>query len=201
MFGTLKMELSGKGTISCPKTGLFCELEFKNKGMFGRGSNNAVVGDVQANKKRVATIEGNWDSVVRWGTGSKADRVLLDVSAAASPVSDKIIAPLDQQMPHESRRLWARVTDAIRRRDMDTATTHKVRCSCWRLCQHARGAFDVLLQLALEDSQREGGRQREASGQAWQPTMFCADSQGNYRFRSACVDSCALSCCFRPPHS
>jgi len=161
-LGTLKMELSGKGTITCAKSGLSCELEFKNKGMFGRGSNNAVAGDVVQNKKCVATIEGNWDSVVRWGLGSKADRVLLDVSPSASPVSQKIIAPVGEQMPHESRRLWARVSEAIRARDMDTATSHK---------------------LALEDSQREGGKQREASKEVWHPIMFSDDGRGNYRFR------------------
>jgi hypothetical protein len=125
-LGTLKMELSGKGSITCAKTNFSCELEFKNKGMFGRGSNNAVAGEVMQLKKRVATIEGNWDSVVRWGLGSKVDRVLLDVSPAESPVSQKIIAPLSQQMPHESRRLWSRVSEAISSRDMETATLHKV---------------------------------------------------------------------------
>jgi hypothetical protein len=133
-LGTLKMELSGKGTITCAKRDLFCELDFKNKGMFGRGSNNAVVGDVMEKKKRVATIDGNWDSIVRWGMGSKADRVLLDVSPSASPVSDKIILPLSQQMPHESRKLWARVSEAIRARDMDTATAHKVRAAAIVAC-------------------------------------------------------------------
>jgi hypothetical protein len=44
----------------------------------------------------------------------------------------------------------------------------------------------VCLQLALEDSQREGGKQREASGQVWQPTMF-RDDGGSYRFRLVLV--------------
>jgi hypothetical protein len=135
-LGTLRMELAGKSTITCAKRGLFCELDFKNKGMFGRGSNNAVVGDVMEGKKRVATIDGNWDSIIRWGLGSKADRVLLDVSPSASPISDKIIPPLSQQMPHESRKLWVRVSEAIRAREMDTATAHKVRATrcCCLLC-------------------------------------------------------------------
>jgi hypothetical protein len=47
----------------------------------------------------------------------------------------------------------------------------------------------LALQLALEDSQREGGRQREATGQVWQPAMFCDDGRGNYRFRSAFLTS------------
>jgi hypothetical protein len=41
-------------------------------------------------KKRVATIEGNWDSVVRWGLGSKADGVLLDVSSSIDDITDLI---------------------------------------------------------------------------------------------------------------
>ena len=164
-LGTLKMELSGKGTITCASTGLSCELEFKNKGMFGRGSNNAVVGEVLQKKKCVATIEGNWDSVVRWGLGSKADRVLLDVSPSASPVSQKIIAPLSQQLQHESRRLWSRVPEAIRARDMDTATAHKVRthCLCSRcslliMCTWRRSWLWKILSVKAEGSEKQRGK-------------------------------------------
>jgi len=76
-------------------------------------------------KKRVATIEGNWDSVVRWGLGSKADSVPLDVSPSVPPVSEKIIAPRASNCPMNPASCGHVYPEAIRARDMDTATAHK----------------------------------------------------------------------------
>ena len=74
---------------------------------------------------------------------------MFDVKA--STIQPKIITSEDEQDEYESRRLWSKVSTAIKNRDMDTATAEKT---------------------LVEDSQRAKARDREETGHSWHPTFF-----------------------------
>ena len=59
--------------------------------------------------------------------------------------------PLNEQEPNESQRLWAKVTEGIKEKNMEKATQYKTE---------------------IEEAQREAARQRQTTGQAWQPRFF-----------------------------
>jgi hypothetical protein len=79
----------------------------------------------------------------------KGREVLFD--AHKSTVAPKAVSPEEQQQPNESRRLWSRVTAAIKAKDLDGATEAK---------------------SAIEEMQREQAREREAKGEAFAPKYF-----------------------------
>ena len=63
----------------------------------------------------------------------------------------KSIAPEAEQEENESRRLWSKVTAAIKRNDQDAATDEKTK---------------------VEDRQREIAKMREDCGDKWTPKYF-----------------------------
>lgn len=69
----------------------------------------------------------------------------------AKPPSPPLARPLAEQEARESQRLWKRVTDAIRRKDQETATEEKTR---------------------IEDMQREEASKRAEEGVSWRPRLF-----------------------------
>lgn len=79
----------------------------------------------------------------------KGRETLFDASTAR--VVQKVVSPEDQQAPNESRRLWGKVTAAIKAKDLDAATDAK---------------------SAIEEAQREAARQREANGETFKPRFF-----------------------------
>lgn len=82
----------------------------------------------------------------------KSTETLFDASTAK--VTQKTIAPESEQEWNESRRLWTKVTAAIRKKDLDAATDAKT---------------------AIEDAQRESTREREEKGEKWHPRFFELD--------------------------
>lgn len=66
-------------------------------------------------------------------------------------VASKIIPPEDKQLPHESLSLWSGVTKAIHAKQYSKATDIK---------------------LELEEAQREKAREREKTGETYQPVFF-----------------------------
>ncbi|KAG5463304.1 MAG: hypothetical protein BJ554DRAFT_383 [Olpidium bornovanus] len=71
--------------------------------------------------------------------------------AEASPMSERIVAPTEQQHPLESRKLWLKVTKAIEAGNYSIATEEK---------------------RIIEEAQRQAKRERESSGAEWQPKLF-----------------------------
>jgi hypothetical protein len=147
LFGTLKLEVEGKAVVRCPQTGYFAELEFKSK--------SSVVGKIfksnpNSKDKPVVLYQvyGNWRGKV-FGVNphTKKEFVLLDVSKL--PTAEKIVAPLEQQQPNESQKVWYPVT----------SQTHK--------------ELDALnAKTAIEDDQRRIAKEREQKGIQWQPKHF-----------------------------
>jgi hypothetical protein len=67
--------------------------------------------------------------------------------------------PEAEQEENESRRLWSKVTAAIKRNDQDAATDEKNK---------------------VEEKQRDLARQRDESGEKWSPKYF-AVKNGEHR--------------------
>ena len=64
-MGTMTMELGGKVSINCEKTGYNTELEFKLRPFLGGGElTNAVSGRIKIGKETMAVIDGHWDGKV-----------------------------------------------------------------------------------------------------------------------------------------
>ncbi|KAK7486381.1 hypothetical protein BaRGS_00022429 [Batillaria attramentaria] len=109
LIGTLTMELGGKVTIECPKTGYKCELEFKLKPFLGSG---------QASNKLHGKITMGADTLRRdvfWNPTPEVRGMRLK----------RYTVPVEEQHEFESERLWQRVSAAIKSADMHAATKEK----------------------------------------------------------------------------
>ena len=65
LMGTMTMELGGKVTIECSKTGYAAELDFKLRPFLGGGEfTNAISGKIRLSKETLVTVDGHWDDCV-----------------------------------------------------------------------------------------------------------------------------------------
>eukprot|EP01113_Clastostelium_recurvatum_P003760 TRINITY_DN11656_c0_g1_i1.p1 TRINITY_DN11656_c0_g1~~TRINITY_DN11656_c0_g1_i1.p1 ORF type:complete len:426 (-),score=81.34 TRINITY_DN11656_c0_g1_i1:74-1351(-) len=164
LFGTLLMEMVGTVNISCAKTGLKTEIEFKAKPFFG-GDYDVIVGKIKnAKSETLYTINGKWHSAMTI-THAKSKQTSPFLDPKGSRRSPMNVRPLDQQEETESQRMWAAVTDAIKKRDQKIATDEKTK---------------------LEQAQREGVQQRKESGATWTPKLFYTTDGGKtwaYRYQ------------------
>jgi len=83
--------------------------------------------------------------------------LLFDADGAQ--VVPKSVVPEAEQEENESRRLWSKVTAAIKRNDQDAATDEKNK---------------------VEEKQRDLAKQRDESGEKWSPKYF-AVKNGEHR--------------------
>ncbi|KAG9345120.1 hypothetical protein JZ751_009663, partial [Albula glossodonta] len=117
------VELGGKVSINCAKSGYSATVTFHTKPFYG--------GKVH----------------------SSGETKVIDTSKL--PVIKKKIRPLERQGLMESRRLWQRVTEALKEGNVDAATEHK---------------------HILEERQRSEERQRATSNTPWKPKHFIKES-------------------------
>ncbi|TNY21181.1 hypothetical protein DMC30DRAFT_212636 [Rhodotorula diobovata] len=149
LFGKMVLELGDSSIVRNETTGLSCDVEFKTKGFFS-GSYNAIAGKIKGPKGDVGEISGHWNELMEVSRkGGKGKEVLFDATKA--DVVQKSVSPEAQQQPNESRRLWTKVTAAIKAKDLDAATDAKTE---------------------IEDAQREQARERDARGEQWRPRFF-----------------------------
>ncbi|KAI8092953.1 uncharacterized protein BX664DRAFT_328581 [Halteromyces radiatus] len=151
LFGTMTIELGDKSKLSCKSSDLSCELEFKTKGFFS-GQWNSLVGKIkkESTQEVLYEISGQWSNEIyikNYKTSQKD--VLFDAKTAVAV--PKTVLPEDQQKEYESRRLWSKLTEAIKNRDMDGATDAKT---------------------SVEDAQRQLAKERETKGIQWKPQFF-----------------------------
>ncbi|WVN90231.1 uncharacterized protein L203_105467 [Cryptococcus depauperatus CBS 7841] len=151
LFGKMLLELCDLSTIVCSKSDYRADVDFKAKGWIS-GGYNVISGKVQGPAKtEVGDLSGHWSSAIEYTEKkSKEKRVLFDpIQAHSAP---KRCLPESEQEEYESRRLWSKLTDAIRAADMHAATAAK---------------------STVEDHQRELAKKREASGEAaWDQRFF-----------------------------
>ncbi|CAM4703280.1 unnamed protein product [Leuciscus chuanchicus] len=149
------VELGGKVSIGCAKSGYSATVTFHTKPFYG-GKVHRVTGEVKHNPTGtiVCKAQGEWNGTLEF-TYSSGETKVIDTSKL--PVIKKKIRPLEKQAQYESRRLWQHVTVALKAGDIDAATERKHQ---------------------LEEKQRREGKQRTASSTTWKPKYFIKEGEG-----------------------
>uniref|UniRef100_A0A3P9JGT4 Oxysterol-binding protein n=1 Tax=Oryzias latipes TaxID=8090 RepID=A0A3P9JGT4_ORYLA len=149
------VELGGKVTINCAKSGYSATVTFHTKPFYG-GKVHRVTAEVKHNPTStiVCKAQGEWNGTLEF-TYSSGETKIIDTSKLL--VTKKKLRALEQQGRTESRRLWQHVTKALKEGNMDKATEHKHR---------------------LEENQRGEERQRAADNRPWTPKHFTKEGDG-----------------------
>uniref|UniRef100_A0A3B4X9Y8 Oxysterol-binding protein n=1 Tax=Seriola lalandi dorsalis TaxID=1841481 RepID=A0A3B4X9Y8_SERLL len=149
------VELGGKVTINCAKSGYSATVTFHTKPFYG-GKVHRVTAEVKHTHTGniVCKAQGEWNGVLEF-TYNNGENKVIDTSRL--PVIKKKIRPLEKQDQYESRRLWQHVTASLKSGNMDAATEHKHR---------------------LEERQRSEGKQRAAARVPWKPKYFMKEGEG-----------------------
>jgi len=168
LMGTMTMELGGKVTIECSKTGYAADLEFKLRPFLGGGEfTNAISGKIRLSKETLVTLDGHWDDCVKMkDKKTGVEEVLWEVTdeVRASRLQ-RFVVPRDEQSNFESEKLWSKVSEAIAKDDQNAATEEK---SC------------------LEEEQRAAARDRKERCYDHIPKYFEHDENtGGYQYRHA----------------
>ncbi|TEA14402.1 Oxysterol-binding protein-like protein 1 [Colletotrichum sidae] len=169
--GSLSVSVSEMAYITCPETKLKTILHYVDAGWLGR-TTNRVEGvifrydpenDDKVNIKEVpeadivARLSGAWKEKVQFTLGPKpvdshpAEARYTIIDLGPLNVAPKVLPPSEKQLANESLQLWSGVTEAIHAKQFSKATTVKVE---------------------LEEAQREKARERERTGEAFQPVFF-----------------------------
>eukprot|EP00127_Corallochytrium_limacisporum_P000087 Clim_evm26s3 gene=Clim_evmTU26s3 len=164
------IELGGQATIQCPQSNMKLELNFHTKPVFG-GSKHKMTGSITRDGIELFEVNGNWNGKITLAPASKrpVDPAMmkpfsLDIGAPGResdgdgteyfhtkqlPVYRKLVRPLDEQEPHESRVVWDKVTRALRQRNIDVASECK-----FQLEQHQRELKAERIEKGIEWKQR-----------------------------------------------
>uniref|UniRef100_A0A8C9ZJA1 Oxysterol-binding protein n=1 Tax=Sander lucioperca TaxID=283035 RepID=A0A8C9ZJA1_SANLU len=145
------VELGGKVTINCAKSGYSATVTFHTKPFYG-----GKVHRYKTTKQETSCVRprGSGTGVLEF-TYSNGESKVIDT--AKQPIIKKKIQPLEKQGPYESRRLWQHVTASLKAGNMDVATEHK---------------------HCLEERQRSEGKQRAATKTPWKPKYFIKEGGG-----------------------
>uniref|UniRef100_A0A670JZF3 Oxysterol-binding protein n=1 Tax=Podarcis muralis TaxID=64176 RepID=A0A670JZF3_PODMU len=146
------VELGGKVSVNCAKTGYSASITFHTKPFYG-GKLHRVTGEVKQNATNtvVCRVQGEWNSILEF-TYSNGETKCMDLTKLS--VTRKRVRPIEKQGAFESRKLWQHVTESLRDGDIDKATEHK---------------------KALEERQRNEERLRAETGEPWQTKYFVKD--------------------------
>ncbi|XP_069588680.1 oxysterol-binding protein-related protein 11 [Ranitomeya imitator] len=149
------VELGGKVTVNCSRTGYSAAITFHTKPFYG-GKLHRVTGEVKHNPTNtvVCKIQGEWNSVLEF-TASSGDARCVELTRL--PVTRKRVRPVEKQGAFESRKLWCHVTEALTAKDIDKATEHK---------------------RALEERQRAEERHRADTETPWKTKYFSKEGDG-----------------------
>ncbi|KAL3249363.1 hypothetical protein MRX96_056057 [Rhipicephalus microplus] len=144
------IELGGKVEITCHKTGYNAVIDFHTKPMIG-GKKHQLTAEVfpPNERKPFMTVTGEWNGVMTAKYPNGEQTVFVDTTTLAT--TKKVVQPIQQQEPYESRRLWKEVTLALKNKDVNKATSSKT---------------------FLEEKQRREASERLHSGHAWKPRVF-----------------------------
>lgn len=149
LFGKMVLELGDMSRVQNKAHDLSSDIEFKVKGYF-TGTYNAIDARIQQGNKPIGELNGKWSDVMYYkNTVTGETYTMFDAKSAKSV--EKSVLPIEQQEPNESRRLWSKVTEGIKLKNMDMATKEKT---------------------AIEDAQRESARIRQEKHETWHPRFF-----------------------------
>uniref|UniRef100_A0A3Q2X304 Oxysterol-binding protein n=1 Tax=Haplochromis burtoni TaxID=8153 RepID=A0A3Q2X304_HAPBU len=149
------VELGGKVSINCVKSGYSATVTFHTKPFYG-GKVHRVTAEVKHNPTNtiVCKAQGEWNGTLEF-TYSSGETKVIDTTKL--PVTKKKLRPVEKQARTESRRLWQNVTKSLKEANIDEATEHKHR---------------------LEECQRGEERQRAADNKPWMPKYFTKEGDG-----------------------
>lgn len=168
LMGTMTMELGGKVTIECSKTGYCTEMEFKLRPFLGGGEfTNAISGKIRLAKETLVTIDGHWDDCVKMKDKKTGiEEVLWEVTDEVRAARLKrFVVPKEEQQDFESTKLWRKVSEAINNEDQNAATEEKT---------------------VLEEAQRAKARIVKETGVEHKPQHFKYEALNNtYEYKHA----------------
>ncbi|XP_072295617.1 oxysterol-binding protein-related protein 9 isoform X2 [Eucyclogobius newberryi] len=149
------VELGGECNISCSKSGYSANIVFHTKPFYG-GKKHRITAEIFApnDKKSFCSIEGEWNGVMyaKWATGENT--IFIDTKKMG--LIKKKVRKLEDQVEHESRKLWKDVTQNLKLKDIDAATEAKHN---------------------LEEKQRAEARERKENEQQWETRLFHEDGE------------------------
>ncbi|WVQ68118.1 uncharacterized protein L199_006324 [Kwoniella botswanensis] len=150
LFGKMLLELCELSTIDCQATEYHADVDFKAKGWIS-GGYNVISGKVTGpGRTDIGDLSGHWSSAMDY-TDKKTKQKRTVFDPAKARVVPKNVLPESEQEEYESRRLWTKLTEAIKAADMHGATAAKT---------------------TVEDRQRELAKKREAAGEVPEARFF-----------------------------
>lgn len=146
------LELTGSTYIQS-STGFYVTIDYSSKGWLS-GSKNSFKAYMRKNcgspKEYICKVEGQWTGKSVLTTyGSKSSVPFLDVTEGPRPTMH--IKPIEEQDEWESRRIWQKVSDAIREGDVNKAGEEKTK---------------------IENKQRAEKKARDEANEQWYPRYF-----------------------------
>ncbi|GAA96293.1 uncharacterized protein L969DRAFT_91740 [Mixia osmundae IAM 14324] len=148
LWGKMVLEIGDVSHVENAANDMTCDIEFKSKPFFG-GTYNSLHGHAKEGKKsEFAEISGKWSEVMEIKRDGEK-KVLFD--AGKADVTPKSVSDEADQLDHESRKLWSKVTAAIKKNDLDAATDAKT---------------------AIEDAQRDRAKDRDHKSETHEPKYF-----------------------------
>ncbi|KAM5158289.1 oxysterol-binding protein-related protein 10 [Mantella aurantiaca] len=147
------VELGGKISITCAKTGYAATVTFHTKPFYG-GKVHRVTAEVKhmPTNTIVCKAQGEWNGTLEF-TYSSGETKVIDTTKLS--IIRKKIRPIEKQGPSESRRIWENVTNALKSNNIEAATEHKHQ---------------------LEERQRAEARQRASTNVPWKPKYFIREA-------------------------
>lgn len=149
MFGRMVLELGDHARVVNQANDISADVEFKTKGYF-TGTYNAISGRLTHSGKHIGDISGKWSDEVDY-RNSKTGATTELFNARKANFATKSVRPESEQEVFESRRLWAKVTEGIKEKNLDKATEAK---------------------SAIEEAQRSKVRERDERDERWKPRFF-----------------------------
>ncbi|XP_065834944.1 oxysterol-binding protein-related protein 9-like isoform X2 [Oscarella lobularis] len=145
------MELGGKVSVLCKKTGYSAAIEFHCKPFYG-GKKHRISGEIthtSSGKKPLVKLDGEWNSVIRAKYEGGESEVFVDTRII--PIWRKRVRATLVQADNESRKLWKDVTVNLKAKKIDPATSAKHK---------------------IEEKQRAEAKERKATGEEWKQRFF-----------------------------
>lgn len=150
-YGSPYIELTDTSYIHS-STGLLATIQYSGKGYF-TGKAHSFAASITPDKAPTSLLEasGDWSGVSTVKKGSLLPPGTVFWDANASPRKEVLVAPIEQQGPLESRRVWKKVAEGIRSGNYDLASKDKSR---------------------IENEQRAIRKEREANNTKHELTYF-----------------------------
>uniref|UniRef100_A0A673LB51 Oxysterol-binding protein n=1 Tax=Sinocyclocheilus rhinocerous TaxID=307959 RepID=A0A673LB51_9TELE len=149
------VELGGKVSICCAKSGYSSTVTFHTKPFYG-GKVHRVTAEVKHNPSGtiVCKAQGEWNGTLEFTYSSGETKYISKYPITVfmrRSVNQAFLVSLSCLVTMIDRRLWQHVTAALKAGDIDAASEHKHQ---------------------LEEKQRREGKQRTASSTTWKPKYF-----------------------------